>query len=345
MTTETADEAPGSGASRRGRDVVAGVFVFVAAAAMAGWAMLELRAAGRLVLDDPQVAPAAVALALAVPGLLLSWTRFGRGIMLVVGLAVASQAVAAVVLALGVVGVTGRPGAPAALHPLPIVAALAGIVGVGVATLASRVRRTLGRRQLVGTTVATVLGLVAVGMPRLSVYPVGDPASITSRAAPFVVNLVGAVLVALLATAALRTSRWEALGQAGAAMALLGSQTWAAWLVDAPAAFTTPIVVGVLVAATLVVVVAAAGARANDPAHLGPSVPSRPPPPTDVERVARGRDPDPTPILGDDLPPPPPSRDRTDVLPPVEDRRGPDDTEVVETVDPTLVIEDDPDHT
>lgn len=345
MAAETHDDEFGTAAGRRGRDVVGGVFVFVAAAAMAGWAALELRVAGGLELDDPQVALAATAGALAVAGLLLSWTRLGRGVMLVVGLSVASQAVAAVVLAVGVVGVAGRAGAPPPLHPLPIVAALAAVAGVGATTWGHRVRRTLGRRQLVGTTVATVLGLVAVGMPSLPVYPVGDPASIPSRAAPFVVNLVGAVLVALLATAALRTSRWEALGQAGAALVLLGGQTWAEWLFGAATTLTTPIVVAALAATTLVVVVAAAGAGATAEPEVRTSTPSRPPPRTGTEGAMRGDDPDPTPVLVDDVHPPPPPRDRTDARPAAEDQRGPDDTEVVEAVDPTMVIEDERDRT
>lgn len=349
------------------RGIIAGVFVVAGVAALGTWLVTTPAVATTAVdlMRDPQASLIMVTGGVAVIGMMLAWTHAGRAVVAVAGLAVVAQATAIVVMALGGVGVIGRSGAPAPLSAWPIVAGLAGVVGTITVVWGVAPRHTIGRRQVVGAVGATVLGVTAMGLPTTAVYAVGDPGGVARRAAPFVVDLVVGVVVAMLATSPLRARRTAAMGQAAAALALLGSHTWFEATVGSVELVGLPVVVVGMAAGTVLLVALTAGGASE----VGT-----------LPRTARQWDGDADPTaMGDDGEAPAVPRETTAVLNPVvgdqaatraahttrhdgvdlhrdasghadtapDDRRAPsevvdddDATEVVDQVDDTISLRD-----
>jgi hypothetical protein len=221
------------------RGFVGGLATLLAGGAMGLWMATtpQLRALGRGLALDPQAVMVLAAIVVAFVALLLAWSAFGRAMVVVTGLVLAGQGLLATVMALGGLGITGRPGAPTSLSVWPILGALLGTTGAVVVLWRTQEEATIRRRQLLGSGAATLLAIAAVGVPTLPLSVAGPaPAPAMTTAGPFVAQGVVGLLVVLLATAGFRRRRAAAMGQAVAAIGLLGADVW--WQTLAPATGT-----------------------------------------------------------------------------------------------------------
>ena len=218
------------------RGFLGGMATVFAGGAMGLWLATtpQLRYLGRGLALDPQGVMVLAAIVLAVVALLVAWSEFGRAMVVVTGLVLAGQGLLATVMALGGLGITGRPGAPTSLSVWPILAVMLGTVGAVAVLWGTHEAATIRRRQLLGSGAATLLAVAAVGVPSLQLSVAGPAtAPAMTTAGPFVAQGLVGLLVMLLATAGFRRRRAAAMGQAVAAIALLGADVW--WQSLAPA--------------------------------------------------------------------------------------------------------------
>lgn len=211
------------------RGIVGGIFALLASACMVMWIILtpELRALGRGVFLDAQLVMVLATVVVGLVAMVLSWSTFGRGMVAAVGLVLVGQGVLATVMAMGGLVITGRPGPPAPVSVWTIMAAMLGLVAVVMGVWRSPDEVVVGRRQLIGSWVATLLAIAAVGVPAMSVSVAGAaPSPLMTAAGPYVGQAMTGILVILLATAGLRARRASAVGQAVATMALMASAVW-----------------------------------------------------------------------------------------------------------------------
>jgi len=186
--------------------------------------------------------------------------------VVVAGLVLAAHGLLATAMAMGGLGVTGRPGAPTTVSVWPIMAVFLGVAGAVVILWGVRHEVTIRRRHLLGSGMATLLAVAAVGVPTIPLSvagPATTPAMTT--AAPFVAQGLVGLLVTLLAMAGFRARRTVALGQAVAAIAVLGADVWWQSLGSATSTLTRDqAVAAVLVAAAVATWALTAGAAAAD---------------------------------------------------------------------------------
>lgn len=225
------------------RGFVGGLFAVLGWASMMLWIATtpQLRSMGRVMVVDPQLVMLLAIGIVAPVALLMAWSHFGRGMVAAVGLVLAGNGVLVTVMALGGLSITGRPGPPTSVSVWPIMGAMLGLAAMVVTLWRSPDEILIGRRQIVGSWVATLLAVAAVGVPSLPVSVAGAaPSPVMTPAGSYVAQATAGLLVVLVATAGLRARRGAALGQAVAAVALMGASSWVPALVPGTAWGTRP---------------------------------------------------------------------------------------------------------
>ncbi len=213
----------------------------------------QLRSLGRGLVLDAQLVMVLAAALVSVLALLVAWSSFGRGMVAAVGLVLTGQGVLATVMAMGGLVITGRPGPPAPVSVWPIMAAMLGLVAVVMGVWRSPDEVVVGRRQLIGSWVATLLAIAAVGVPTMPLSVAGAaPTPAMTVAGPYVGQAMTGILVILLATAGLRARRSAAVGQAVATMALMASAVWLPAIVPGVELDTRPKDIALLLAVVAV---------------------------------------------------------------------------------------------